>query len=140
MRRAGDHCYDGVRGGDRGDHSYLKGNRVEEAGDRGIMDKKITEEEVGWATTKLKRGKACGKDRIPNEFLKELTLGPFKEVIRRVCEGVRKLEYVPKRWKESRMVLLFKGGEEGMLDNYRGISINSNVGKIFTRIMERRLT
>ena len=35
--------------------------------------------------------------------------------------------------------MLFKGGDKGLLDNYRGISITSNVGKLYTRLLGRRL-
>ena len=39
----------------------------------------------------------------------------------------------------DRIHMLFKGGDKGLLDNYRGISLTSNVGKLYTRLLGRRL-
>lgn len=42
-------------------------------------------------------------------------------------------------WNESYLVLLYKSGNRLDPSNYRGISITSNLGKLFNRIIHTRL-
>ena len=122
-----------------GDHVYGKQSVRREGEDRDILKEEFSKEEVVFVLKGLKRGKAMGTDLIPNEFLIEAAGDRFIELVRKVMNGIREVESVPEVWKESRMVLLHKGGEKRVLDNYRGIAINSNFGKILTRLIGRRL-
>lgn len=45
----------------------------------------------------------------------------------------------PQSWNESYLVLLYKSGNRLDPSNYRGISITSNIGKLFNRIIHIRL-
>lgn len=45
----------------------------------------------------------------------------------------------PQSWNESYLVLLYKSGNRLDPSNYRGISITSNLGKLFNRIIHTRL-
>ena len=45
----------------------------------------------------------------------------------------------PKQWNENFLVLLHKKGNKFDPSNYRGISISSNLGKLFNRIVYNRL-
>lgn len=45
----------------------------------------------------------------------------------------------PQSWNESYLVLLYKSGKRLNPSNYRGISITSDLGKLFNRIIHTRL-
>ena len=45
----------------------------------------------------------------------------------------------PKIWNESLLVPLHKKGSKAEPGNYRGISISSNLGKVFNKIIHARL-
>ena len=52
---------------------------------------------------------------------------------------IRQEEVVPETWRQERVTLLHKGGSKRELDNYRTIAIGSNIGKLFARIIKKRL-
>ncbi len=110
--------------------------------DEGDEDDNLTEpftiEELDWAIKKLKRGKAIGADKIPNEFLK--AAGPiFRLKLLAILNEILTLESIPEVWRQSRLCMLPKKGDLSLLDNYRGIAINSNIGKLFTKLLGARL-
>ena len=87
-------------------------------------------------------GKAMAEDLIPNEFLRELgpkASGKLWRMFNKILQGSIK---TPKQWNTDRSKMLHKGGNKSKrkLDNYRTISIGSNIGKFFTRILNERLT
>jgi hypothetical protein len=109
---------------------------TEERGDR--LAEPYTREEVKENITKRKEQKAMGADSIPNEFIKHA--GRHTRVrLTEVFNIVREAEYTPPSWRDAKMTMLPKGGDKELLDNYRGITVNSNVGKLFTRILTRRM-
>ena len=57
----------------------------------------------------------------------------------KLFKWIMEQEIIPMIWRESRTVLLHKGGDREVLDNYRRITITSNVGKLFTRIIGMRM-
>ena len=90
------------------------------------------------AIRRAKNWKAMGWDMIPNEFFEQegnsmLTLLTFR------FNTILMSEYTPGKWRECYTRLLHKGGDRTKLDNYGGIPINSNVGKLFTRVITRRM-
>ena len=105
--------------------------------DRNIMKDIITTEEIKACVKTLKNGKAEGDDEIPNEFLKN----GGKEILESlniILNTVKDTEYIPNMWKRSYTKLLHKGGDDTDLDNYRGIAVTSNVGKLFSKIIGRK--
>ncbi len=102
------------------------------------LTESFSKDELNRNIQKLKRGKAVGADMIPNEFLK--VAGPiFREKLLGVLNQVLKLETIPEVWRQSRLNMIPKKGDLSMLDNYRGIAINSNIGKLFTKLLGSRL-
>ena len=86
----------------------------------------------------LKARKASGDDQIPNELLKE----GGEELTRALVEVFNDMieeEWTPREWAEERVTMLHKGGDKKDLNNYRGIAIGSNVGKVFARIINSRI-
>ena len=83
----------------------------------------------------LANGKAVGDDGIPNEFLKnggEAMLNSLVDLFMIVSD----LEIIPSEWKNGIIKPLHKSGSAMDLDNYRGITLTSNVYKVFSKILE----
>ena len=49
-------------------------------------------------------------------------------------------EVIPKQWQSSSIILLHKKGPRDDLSNYRSISLISNLYKLFSKVITRRLT
>ena len=105
---------------------------------RNILGEKVTVEEVTKCISLLKNGKAEGEDEIPNEFIKKGGLA-MADSLQIMYNRVIKTKFIPHTWKNSYTKLLHKGGDSRELDNYRGIAVTSNVGKLFTKIIANRL-
>ncbi|VDI43776.1 Hypothetical predicted protein, partial [Mytilus galloprovincialis] len=102
------------------------------------LDRPFTEQEIDICVKKLKREKAPGYDNILNEFIKEcktvllpLLCKLFNVIL---CTG-----WFPEVWVTSVLVPLFKKGSMNDTGNYRGISLVSHVGKLFTSVIHTRL-
>ena len=103
------------------------------------LDEIPTIAEVKVAIDDLKSGKAPGKDGIPAEVIRsggDLLASQLQDLIA-LCwkEGA-----VPQDFKDARIVTLYKNkGDRSDCNNYRGISLLCIVGKVFARIVLRRL-
>ena len=98
----------------------------------------ITEEDVLNAIRALKNGKAYSKDLILNEFLKtsqELMLPLYTKHFNMIFESGR----VPEIWAEGYIIIYKNKGEILNPDNYRGITILSCMGKLFTSVLNNKL-
>ena len=77
-------------------------------------------------------------DMISNEMLKyggSVMLKPLEKLFNFILDsGVFR-----RSWNESYLVLIYKSGNRLDPSNYRGISITSNLGKLFNRIIHTRL-
>ena len=116
---------------DNGVHTFEgpRENRNEEA---------PTEEEVNSAIKQLKSHKAPGFDNINSETLKAGG-SILSRWIHRVINKIWESEDIPEDWLRAIVVPLFKKGDKSICDNWRGISLLSVVGKVFTHIILRRL-
>jgi Endonuclease-reverse transcriptase/Reverse transcriptase (RNA-dependent DNA polymerase) len=101
-------------------------------------DNIVTKEEIWQVIRKLKNGKSVGMDGIANELVKLAgkSILPYLEVIINLTFRTGKL---PKDWKESLVVPIFKGGERGKLTNYRPVSLTSAICKIVERVIDGRI-
>ncbi len=107
-----------------------------------ILDQPIKLEEVKIAVDNLKNGKAVGLDGLFNEMFK---YGGDKvtEYLWKVYQQVFESEEFPEVWSKGMIFPLFKGGpDEYKLDpnKYRGITLLSIVGKIYTVVLNNRLS
>jgi hypothetical protein len=86
----------------------------------------------------LKNRKSPGPDGIFNEMLRyggtELTLH-----LTQVFQQIFKLCTIPKAWKQSTIIPLFKKGSKTNPDNYRGITLLNTTLKLFTKVILRKL-
>ncbi|KAI3367252.1 hypothetical protein L3Q82_008304 [Scortum barcoo] len=116
----------------------LPSNEEAEAGDSEV-DSSITQAEVTEVVRKLLGGKAPGVDEIRPEYLKVsgccgavLADTPLQH-----CMEVG--DSVPLEWQTGVVVPLFKKGDRRVCSNYRGITLLSLPGKVYARVLERRI-
>ena len=98
----------------------------------------ITEDEIRKACKSLKNGRAGGPDYVINEFFKYGT----DEIISYLCtlfNTIFDTGYFPEKWAEGYIVPLYKKGDVNDVGNYRGITLLSTLGKLFTRVLNTRL-
>ena len=104
-----------------------------------VLNCPITIDEVRKACTSLKSKKTPGIDKIPNEVLKNKSLLNILQKLLSFCfeKGI-----VPDNWLKAIIKPIPKSGNKDPYVplNYRGISLLSCVGKLYTSILGKRLT
>ncbi|KAJ4429975.1 hypothetical protein ANN_22179 [Periplaneta americana] len=95
--------------------------------------------EVEIAIENLKKYKSPGIDQIPAELIQEGGSVLSSEIYKLVL-AIWEKEIVPKQWKESIIVPIFKKGDKTNCSNFRGISLLLTSYKILSNIFLRRLT
>ena len=99
----------------------------------------FTHAKIRAAIQSLKINKACGQDRILNEFLKH-SIEPLTLVYTKLFNVILDTGIVPTEWCTGYIKPLYKNkGSVDSPDNYRGITILSCLGKLFTCVLNRRL-
>ncbi len=63
----------------------------------------------------------------------------LKDAILKLFNLVLKSGHFPEIWKENLITPIFKQGEKYEPNNYRGITVSSNLGKLFCSIINDRL-
>ena len=103
------------------------------------LDDEPSMEDLSNAIDSLPSGKSPGSDNIPAEVIKcgkPALLEPLHELL---CLGWQE-GGVPQDMRDAQIVTLYKGkGDRSDCNNYRGISLLSIVGKVFARILLKRL-
>ncbi|KAI3351376.1 hypothetical protein L3Q82_005909 [Scortum barcoo] len=116
----------------------LPSNEEAEDGDSEV-DSSITQAEVTEVVRKLLGGKAPGVDEIRPEYLKSLDVVGLSWLTR-LCNIAWRLGTVPLEWQTGVVVVpLFKKGDRRVCSNYRGITLLSLPGKVYARVLERRI-
>ena len=98
-----------------------------------------TEEDITSAMESLTNGKSPGSDGIPPEVLKcgKSTLLPHLCQLLELCWNEAS---VPQDLRDANIITIYKNkGSRGDCNNYRGISLLSIVGKLFARVILKRL-
>ena len=102
------------------------------------LDFPISYKEITTVIKGLKDGKSVGFDQISNEMIKTASLhilSPLQNIFNAILGN----QYYPKEWKLGIITNLFKSGDALNPDNYRGLTINSCMAKVFNSIMNNRL-
>ena len=98
----------------------------------------ITIKELNNAIKRLKKRKSCGPDEIPNEVFimaDHNTRLIFLEILNTTLQT----QSIPTKWQNGSVTRLYKGkGIRGKCSNERGITVSSNFGKLFERIVNER--
>jgi len=108
--------------------------------DTEALNAAITEEEIRKNVKSMKNRKAGGPDDIVNEYIK-YGLDKLLPVYLIFFNKVLETSEIPEDWVIGEIIPLYKG-EGNIKDpvNYRGITLLSCLGKLFTSIINRRLT
>ena len=102
------------------------------------LNKRIDSKEICTAIKSLKNGKSTSNDLISNEMLKYG--GPYIiKPIEKLFNFIFDKGVFPSVWNESILVPLHKKGSKADPNNYRGLSVSSNLGKVFNKIINTRL-
>ena len=95
-------------------------------------------EEVKLMAKRLKSGKASGLYMLSAELLKHANEN-FMIVFTKLFNKILQSGTFPEEWCVGIIVVLFKGGDEADLKNYRGITLISIFGKFFLGVLFERL-
>ena len=99
----------------------------------------ISIQEINNAIKSLKRNKATGPDGIPNEAMIEANQKTRRMYVE-VMNAILKERTPPPQWQKGHIKRLYKGkGKRGMCSNERGITLASNIGKMYERIINNRV-
>ncbi|KAK3568618.1 hypothetical protein QTP86_010635 [Hemibagrus guttatus] len=102
------------------------------------VDSFITQAEVTEVVQQLLGGKAPGVDEIRPEYLKFLDAVGLSWLTR-LCNIAWWSGTVPLDWETGLVIPLFKKGDQRVCSNYRGITLLSLPGKVYSRVLERRV-
>ena len=102
------------------------------------LDKPFIQKEIEEGIDKIKNNKASGNDSISNEMLK-CTKKIISPLITELFNKIKLMAYYPELWEVGTITPFHKMDDIGDPDNYRGITINSCLSKLFTKIMNDRL-
>ncbi|KAK3515257.1 hypothetical protein QTP70_013021, partial [Hemibagrus guttatus] len=102
------------------------------------VDSFITQAEVTEVVQQLLGGKAPGVDEIRPEYLKSLDVVGLSWLTR-LCNIAWWSGTVPLDWVTGVVVPFFKKGDRRVCSNYRGITLLSLPGKVYSRVLERRV-
>ena len=103
------------------------------------LDREPTFDELSEALDSLASGSASGKDGIPAEELKCCKETFITELHEILCLCWSEDE-VPQDMRDANVVTLYKNkGDRSDCNNYRCISLLSIVGKVFARVLLKRL-
>ena len=126
------------RVGEEGTKEVENENRGDNNNKSETLDSQIKLEELESALKGLKKNKSAGEDNLLNEFFKNASL-PVKLFILLLFNKILDMEFFPAIWAIGKVVPVFKKGDKRDANNYRGITIMSCLGKLFTKIMNDRL-
>ena len=104
-----------------------------------VLISQFTAEEISNGIKKLKNNKTSGLDSISNEMIKASAsiILPFLVIF---FNKILETKEHPDEWVVGITTPLHKSGEIDDPDNYRGITINSCLSKLFTLLLNNRLT
>ena len=102
------------------------------------LDNTISAHEIEIAVKFLKNKKAHGLDSITNEMIKA-SLPVLNTSLVKLFNLILSSGFYPKSWCDGFIVPLFKSGDRMDPSNYRGITVSSCFGKLFSVILNNRI-
>ena len=104
------------------------------------LNKDFTVEELKAAVKCIKNNKSCGVDNVLNEFIKH-SPDTFIELLTKYFNIILNSGCIPEDWTLGIILPIYKNkGSPKEADNYRGITLLSCVGKLFTALLNKRLS
>ena len=102
------------------------------------LGRPISGAEVAEAVKKLRGSGAPGVDEVRPGYLKALDVVGLSWLTR-LCNIAWTSGAVPLEWQTGVVVPIFKKGDQRVCSNYRGITLLSLPGKVYARVLERRV-
>ena len=103
------------------------------------LNARFDEQEIRKCINKLRNGKSAGIDRIVNEYIK-CTADIFMPIYIVLFNKIFDTGTIPEDWVIGLIVPIYKNkGDIADCNNYRGITLLSCMGKLFTSILNARL-
>ena len=103
------------------------------------LDYAITEKEILNACKNLKNNKTSAYDMIKNEMLKSALPSIINTVVK-IFNVLLSTGQFPESWTEGIIIPLHKQGNSADPNNYRGITLNSCLGKLFCHVLNGRIS
>ena len=103
------------------------------------LNKDFSIREIEIALQELHNGKAEGLDGISNEILKNASV-IVVPILCKLFNKILECKTFPDEWGKAIIVPIHKKGSFNEPNNYRGIALLSCVSKLFTKIINNRLT
>lgn len=104
-----------------------------------ILEHPVTPHEVRSVLKKLKNRKSPGEDEIHNLLLKNISQKALV-LLTKIFNGCLTICYYPSCWKTAKVIALKKPGKDiAIPSNYRPISLLPSAGKVFEKIIFKRL-
>ncbi len=103
-----------------------------------ITDRPITISEVKKFINSLKCGKSMGLDGLETEMLK-YGKNVIVSSITKLFNCILNTSTYPESWRKTYIMSLHKKGDKANPNNYRGISISSQLCKLFNSILNSRI-
>lgn len=103
------------------------------------LNSKITSTEIYKSIKELKNGKSSGPDRLINEFLTN-GMDILVPYLHTLFNTIFNKGYFPNAWSIGEIIPIHKKGNKLNVENYRGITLLSVLGKLFTKLLNNRLT
>ena len=108
--------------------------------DTSTLNQPFTENEIRSFVKTLKNNKAAGIDGILNEFIKH-TIDLLIPLYLKLFNKILDTGDIPEDWLAGLIIPIYKNkGSKDDANNYRGITLLSCLGKLFTSILNHRLT
>ena len=122
------------------DHSGDFLSKIDSDDNNNILNVPITAEEITKCILKLKTSKAPGPDQILKEYIK-CTSEPLRPIYVQLFNFVLNTGIVPEKWVEGMIMPIYKNkGDPLNPENYRPITLLSCLGKLFTSVLNDRLS
>ena len=100
---------------------------------------KYSETEILTCIRNLNRNKSCSEDDILNELFLDCK-DVMIPLLFRLFNSIFKSGYFPESWCRGCVVPIHKKGDVDNVNNYRGITLLSCMGKLFTSILNKKIT
>ena len=102
-----------------------------------ILDRPFSVYEISAALKHLKEGKSPGDDKIKSDFML-CDENNLKYVLTELFYKIYYTGHFPDQWTTGVIVPIFKKGDKKNPANYRGITLTSTMGKLFTYVLNQR--
>ena len=99
---------------------------------------KFTRSELMGAISSLSNNKAISLDRISNEILKTAK-SVIAEPTLKLFNTILESSIYPTQWKLDILTPIHKSGGKDDPNNYRGVAVSSCYGKLFNKMLQKRL-